>query len=242
MTATKSYSISYKKINELFHLIKSIPPQVLNRSKYFQNIKDLFWRTSSLEEKYKVLVDKLIKSRIQADELAEIKKRRGIGAFEEEVKRGNTDFSAISHGSDGTTINFGSKKIVTALQDYVNRYSELLETLKYLIADIYNDPPGKRDSFNGYIVKKHTKANEDFDFSYLTDFNKHLWNFQKHQSDISLTPLVYKQSGVIMPRLHAEGRFRQVDLETFTDGSLDNLIELLKFIRSRFQSNSQNKS
>lgn len=242
MLVKKSYSISYKKINELSHLIKSIPLHALNRSKYFQNIKDLFWRISSLEEKYKVLVNKLGKSRIRADELAEIKKRKGIGAFAEEVKKGDTGFSAISHGSDGTTINFGSKKIVTALQDYVNRYSELLETLKYLIADIYNDPPGKRDSFNGYIVKKHTKANEDFDFNYLTDFNKYLWNFQKHKSDISLTPIVYKQSGMIMPKLHAEGRFRQVDLETFIDESLDNLIELLKFIHSRFQSNSQNKS
>lgn len=240
MTTMKSYSISLKKINQLSYLIKSIPLHVLNRSKYFRNIKGLFWRISSLEEKYKVLMNQFIKSRVRADELAGIKKRRGISALKEEIKKGNTGFSAISYGSDGTTVNFGSKKISTALQDYVTRYSELLETLKYLIANIYNDPPGKRDSFNGYITKKRTKANKDFDFNYLIDFNKHLWNSQKHQSDISLTPIVYKQSGVIMPRLHAGGRFRKADFETFVNESLDNLIELLKFIRNRFQSNSQN--
>ena len=233
MKTTRNYSFSYKKINKLSLLVKSLPPQVFNQSKHFQSLKDLFWRISSLEEKYKALMSKLAESKAKADELAEIKKRGGIDAFAKKVKGGNTGFSAISHGSDGITINFGSKKIGTALQDYVTRYSELLETLKYLIVDIYNDPLGERDSFNGYIARKTTKSKKDFDFDYLTDFNKHLWNAQKHKSDISLTPITYKPSGMIMPKLHAEGRFRRVNLETFTDESLDNLIELLKFIHGQ---------
>ncbi len=233
MKTTKSYSISYKKINELSILVKSLPLQAFNQSKHFQSLKDLFWRVSNLEEKYKALMDKLAESKLKADQLAVIKKQGGIDAFAKRVKKGNTGFSAISHGSDGTTINFGSKKIVTTLQDYVTRYSELLETLKYLIADIYNDPLGKRDSFNAYIAKKTTKAKKDFDFDYVTDINRYLWNAQKHQADISLTPIIYKQSGMIMPKLHASGRFRKINLETFADESLDNLIELLKFIHRK---------
>jgi len=59
MITTKSYSISYQKINELSHLGKSLPPRVFNNSKYFKSVKDLFWRITSLEEKYKTLMEKI---------------------------------------------------------------------------------------------------------------------------------------------------------------------------------------
>lgn len=232
---TKTYSISYQKINNLSHLGKTLPLQRFSQSEYFKNIKDLFWRISNFEEKYKALMKKITDSKIKADELAGIKKRGGFTALDERLKRGNTGFSAISYGSDGETINFGSKKIDAVLQDHITRYSELLETLKYLIADIYNDPLGERDSFNAFIAKNTTRIKNDFDLSYLTDFNRYLWNEQKHQSDISLSPMIYGVDNVVMPRLRAEGRFRRVDLETFVEESLDSLIEFLKFIHSRLQ-------
>lgn len=239
---TKTYSISYQKINDLSRLGKTLPLQRFNQSEYFKSTKDLFWRISNLEDKYKALMKKITDSKIKADELVGIKKRRGFATFNEKLKEGKTGFSSISYSSDRKTIYFGSKKIETVLQDYVTRYSELLETLKYLIADIYNDLLGKRDSFNGYIARKTTKSKNDFDFSYLTDFNKYLWNKQKHQSDISVTPVIYKLDTIIMPKLRAEGRFKKVDLETFIEESLDNLIGLMRFIHNQCQENSQNKS
>ena len=158
------------------------------------------------------------------------------------MSKGQSGFSSTSYGSNGITVNFGSKKIDTVLQDYITRYSELLETLKYLIADIYNDPLGERDSFNAFIAKNTTRMKNDFDLSYLTDFNKYLWNEQKHHSDISVTPIIYKPDETVMPKLRAEGRFRKVDITIFTEESLGNMINLLRFIHNYCQSNSQNKS
>jgi len=233
MTTTRSYSICYQKINELSHLGKTFPLQRFNQSEYFKNIKGLFWRVSNLEGKYKTLMGKLVDSKMQADELVGIKKRRGLAALNERLSEGQTGFSSISYSSDKETINFGSKKLASVLQDYITRYSELLETLKYLIADLYNDPLGERDSFNAFIAKNTTRIKNEFDLGYLTDFNRYLWNEQKHQSDISLSPMIYGADNAAMPQLRAEGRFRRVDLETFVAESLDSLIDLLKFIHSR---------
>ncbi|PJE68227.1 hypothetical protein COU94_02965 [Candidatus Shapirobacteria bacterium CG10_big_fil_rev_8_21_14_0_10_38_8] len=242
MITTKSYSISYQKINELSHLGKSLPPRVFNNSKYFKSVKDLFWRITSLEEKYKTLMEKIKDSEMRADYLIGIRDRRGLKALNERLSKGQSGFSSTSYGSNGITVNFGSKKIDTVLQDYITRYSELLETLKYLIADIYNDPLGERDSFNAFIAKNTTRMKNDFDLSYLTDFNKYLWNEQKHHSDISVTPIIYKPDETVMPKLRAEGRFRKVDITIFTEESLGNMINLLRFIHNYCQSNSQNKS
>lgn len=242
MKTTRNYSISYQKINELSHLGKSLPPRVFNNSKYFRCIKDLFGRITSLEEKYKILMEKIMDSKMRADDLVGIRVRGGLRALVERLSKGQSGFSLISYGSDKVTINFGSKKIDTVLQDYITRYSELLETLKYLIADIYNDPLGERDSFNAFIAKNTTRVKNDFDLSYLTDFNKYLWNEQKHQSDISVTPIIYKPNGIVMPKLTAEGRFRRVDITIFTEESLEGMINLLSFIHNHCQSNFQNKS
>lgn len=242
MIKTKTYTTNYQKINELSHLGKSLPPRVFNNSKYFRSVKDLFWRITSLEEKYKTLMEKIRDSEMRTDDLVGIRDRGGLKALNERLSKGQSGFSSISYGSDGVTINFGSKKIDTALQDYVIRFSELLETLKYLLADIYSDPLGKQDSFNRYIFRKTTRVSQDFDFDYLTDFNKYLWNEQKHQSDISVTPIIYKSNGMVMPKLRAEGIFRRVDLETFVEESLDNMIDLLKFIQNFCQDDSQNRT
>lgn len=230
MIKTRTYTTSYKKINMLSYLGKSLPPQIFNNSKYFRNVKNLFWRITSLEEKYKTLMRKITDSEMLVDGLVGIRNRGGLKALNERLSKGQSGFSSISYGSDGSTINFGSKKIDTALQDYVTRYSELLEILKYLLVDIHNDPLGKRDSFNQYIFRKSTKITQDFDFSYLTDFNKYLWNEQKHQSDISTTPIIHKSGGIIMPNLRVGGRFKKVNIKIFVEESLDNMINLLDFI------------
>lgn len=232
MIKTKIYTTSYQKINELSHLGKSLPPQVFNNSKYFKNVKGIFWRITSLEEKYKILMEKIRDSEMQADDLVAIQDRGGRKALGERLSKGQSGFSSISYGSDGATINFGSKKIDVALQDYVTRFSELLETLKYLLADIYSDPLGKKDSFNQYIFRKTTKASKSFNFDYLTDFNEYLWNEQKHQSDISVSAMIYKPDGMVMPRLRAGGRFGKLDITIFTEESLESVISLLKFIHS----------
>ena len=91
-----------------------------------------------------------------------------------------------------------------------------------------------RDSFNAFIVKNTTRIKNEFDLGYLTDFNRYLWNEQKHQWDISLSAMVYSPDNVIMPKLRARGRFGRVNLETFVAESLDSLIDFLKFIHSRF--------
>lgn len=233
MITTKTYTTDYQKINELSQLAKNLPLQIFNQSKYFQSVKDLFWRMSNLEDKYKILMTKIRDAQESAGNLAGYLERGGITALKEQLKLGKHVFSSVSYGSDNTTINFGSKKIVTALQDYVTRYSELLETIKYFLVEIYGDFLGDRDSFNRYVTRDTTKSKNDFDFSYFQDFNGHLWNKQKHQVDIYLTAMTYKQNTMFMPKLGANGRFKQVDLETFIEESLDNMIRLLGFVQNR---------
>lgn len=242
MITTKIYTTNYRKINELSQLAKSLPLQVFNQSKYFQSVKDLFWRMSNLEDKYKILMTKIIEDQEESDNLVGYLERSGITALEEQWKLGKHGFSSMSYGSDKTTIYFGSKKIVPALQDYVTRYSELLETMKYFLVEIYDDFLGDRDSFNRYVTRDTTKSQDYFDFSYLHDFNQELWNKQKHQVDIHLTSMIYKQHKMFMPKLGAGGRFRQVELLAFIDESLDNSIKLLKFVNGKCQEKAQSKS
>lgn len=232
MNITKNYTIDYKKINELSLIAKSLPPNIFNKSKYFKNVKDLFWRVTNLEEKYKILVGIIRDSEVRADELIAIRNSGGIKALDEELSKGKSGFFAIMYGSDGVTIHFSNKKIDTAPQDYISRYSELLETLKYLLADIYNDQLDNRDSFNKFILLKKPQVAQYFNFDYLTDFNKYLWNEQKHQSDISVTPLTYTSNGFVVPEIRAEGRFKRQNLETCLDESLENMVELFKFVLS----------
>ncbi len=232
MNTTKTYTISYEKINELSHLGKSLPPGIFNRSKYFKNLKDMFWRVTNLEEKYKILMGIIRDSKVRADELVAIRENGGVKALDEELSKGKGGFFAIMYGSDGVTIHFSNKKIDTALQDYISRFSELLETLKYLLADIYSDPLNNRDSFNKFIIQRNPLVAQHFNFDYLTDFNKYLWNEQKHQSDISVTPLTYNSNGMIMPKISAGGRFKRQDLKTCIDESLENMIELFNFVHN----------
>lgn len=232
MGTMKTYTINYQKINELSLIGKSLPPSVYNKSKHFKNVKDVFWRVTNLEEKYKVLMGIIRDSEVRADELIAIRESGGVKALDEELSKGKSGFFAIMYGSDGVTIHFSNKKIDTALQDYISRFSELLETLKYLLADIYNDPLNSRDSFNKFIIQRKPQVAQHFNFDYLTDFNKYLWNEQKHQSDISVTPLTYNSSGLIMPKIRAEGRFKKQDLKISIDESLENMIELFKFVHS----------
>lgn len=238
MITIRNYLIDYKKINELSRLGKTLPLGRFSQSNYFSSIRDLFWRISNLEEKYKILIEKIRDAQESADNLVGYLERSGIVALEKQLSQGKHGFSSVSYGSNKASVNFGSKKIVTALQDYVTRYSELLESVKYLLADIYGDSLGDRDSFNRYITRDTTQSKNDFDFSYLRDFNNHLWNKQKHKVDIYLTAITYKQQRMLMPELRANGRFLKVNLETFIEESLDNLIELFKFIHSLCQDNS----
>jgi len=230
MITTKTYTISYEKINKLSHLGKSLPPEIFNKSKYLKNLKDLFWRVTNLEEKYKVLVGIIRDGEVRADELIAIRESGGVKALDEELSKGKSGFFAIMYGSDGATIHFSNKKIDTALQDYISRFSELLETLKYLLADTRSDPLNKQDSFNKFIKHKKPQVALHFDFDYLTDFNKYLWNEQKHQSDISVTPLTYDSGGMHLPTIRAKGRFNKQDLKICIDESLDNTILLFQFI------------
>lgn len=232
MNTTKTYTIDYKRINELSLMAKNIPPGIFNKSKYFKNVKDMFWRVTNLEEKYKVLVGIIRDSEVRADELVAIRNNGGVKALDEELSKGKSGFFAIMYGSDSVTVHFSNKKIDTALQDYISRYSELLETLKYLLADIYNDQLNNRDSFNAFILLRKPRVSQHFNFDYLTDFNKYLWNEQKHQSDISVTPLTYTSSGFIGPEVRAEGRFKRQNLKICLDESLETMIELFKFVRS----------
>lgn len=232
MSTMKTYTINYQKINELSLIGKSLPPSVYNKSKHFKNVKDVFWRVTNLEEKYKILMGIIRDGEVRADELIAIRENGGVKALDEELSKGKSGFFAIMYGSDGVTIHFSNKKIDTALQDYVSRFSELLETLKYLLADIYNDPLNNRDSFNKFIILRNPQVAKHFNFDYLTDFNKYLWNEQKHQSDISVTPLTYTSSGFTVPEIRAEGRFKRQNLKTCLDESLESMIELFKFVRS----------
>lgn len=232
MTTTKNYSIDYTKINELSRLGKTLSLGKFSQSNHFSSIRDLFWRISNLEEKYKILMEKIRNAQESANNLVSYLERGGITALEEELRRGKHGFSSVSYGSDKASINFGSKKIVTALQDYVTRYSELLESVKFLLAEIYGDFLGGRDSFNRYITRNTTRSVNDFNFGYLRDFNDYLWNRQKHHVDIYLTAMTYKQQRILMPELMANGRFSRAKLETFIEESLDHLIELFEFIHN----------
>lgn len=242
MITTKNYTINYEKINELSLLGKSLPAKLFNRSKYFKNVKGVFWRVTNLEEKYKILMSEIRDSEMKADDLVSIRERGGIKALEEELRKGKSGFYSTSYGSDGVTIHFVSKKIDTALQDYISKFSELLETLKYLLADIYDDTLNKQDSFNKFIKLNKPQVSRHFDFNYLTDFNKYLWNEQKHQSDISVTAITYTPDGTIMPKMRAEGRFKNQDLKTFIEESLENIIKLFKFIHDNAKMTKQTKN
>lgn len=232
MITTKNYTINYEKINELSLLGKSLPTKLFNRSKYFKNVKSVFWRVTNLEEKYKILMKQIIESEMKADDLISVRNRGGIKALDGKLSKGKNGFSSISYGSDNVTIHFGTKKIDTVLQDYVSRFSELLETLKYLLADIYDDTLNKQDSFNKFIKLNKPEVAQHFEFNYLIDFNKYLWNEQKHQSDISVTAITYTPNGIIMPKMRAEGRFKNQDLKPFIEESLENIIKLFKFIHN----------
>lgn len=103
MITTKTYTTNYRKINELSWLAKSLPLQIFNQSKYFQSVKDLFWRMSNLEDKYKILMTKIIEDQEEAVNLVGYLERSGITALEEQWKLEKHGFSSMSYGSDKTT-------------------------------------------------------------------------------------------------------------------------------------------
>lgn len=228
----RSYTVSYEAINKLSYLCKSFPTGLINKSKYFKSLKDIFWRITALEDKYKTLINKIIDTKVHADNLVLIKRRGGVEALEDVLKKGKSGFSSVSYYSDGKTINFGTKRIDPLLQDYITRYSELLEILKCMLADLFNDKLGAKESFNAFVSHKDSKIGQLFDFEYLRDFNKYLWNEQKHQSDVSMTPFIYDGNILINPKLRAEGRFKKSNMDDFLSESLDSLIKLVEFIHN----------
>ena len=232
MITTRTYRINYQSINDLSHIVKNLPLHRFNNSSYFNNIKDLFWRMSNFEEKYKILMQQIQESRIKADDLAELLDKGSFDKLEAHLAKGNHGFSVITYSSDKTKIYFGTKRIVTPLQDYITRYSELLETFKYLLADIYNDPLAPRDSFNGYIAIATTQSKNDFNFTALTEFNRDLWNKQKHHGDIKLSAFIYNEGNMAMPKIKLQNG-SGVEVETFIENSLENMNLLAEFIRNK---------
>jgi len=229
---SKTYAIAYEKIGELTTLTRTLPVEIFNQSPYFFQVKDLFWRIDNLEEKYKTLMWQIKSTEMEADKLVSLLNTQGIVAVQESFKGGRHEFSSLSYGSDLKTVHFGTKKIDTALQDYITRYSEILETSKYFIAFNFNDYLEDTDSFGGYVNKSTPKNDKLFSFDYLIDFNKYLWNEQKHSSNIGTSAISNRGDVLEMPQLRSKGRFNGMNIERFLDESVEHLIKLFKFIHS----------
>jgi len=229
---SKSYTISYERINELTTLARTLPVEIFNQSPYFFQVKDLFWRIDNLEVKYKTLIKQIKSTEMEADKLVSLLNTQGMTAVQRSFKGGKHGFSSMSYGSDQKTVHFGTKKIDTALQDYVTRYSEILETSKYFIANQFNDYLEDTDSFSGYVNKSTPQNDELFSFDYLIDFNRYLWNEQKHSSDIGTSAISNQGDILKMPLLRSRGRFNCMNIEEFLDESIENLTKLFKFIHS----------
>ncbi len=233
--AGRSYSIDYTKINDVVTLVRTLPLPPINRSPYFSQIHHIFNRVGNLSGKYKVLMDVIMADRQGADKLIDIWVRGGRSALEAGLKKRKSGFNEVGY-SDTGVIKFSTRHINPALQDYIGRYAELLETVKYLLADIYQDHLGDRDSFNQFIAGRTTRCKQDLNFDYLTDFNKCLWNEQKHSTDISVTPIIYERGKRVLPKLRIDaGRFKRMDLDKFLEESLNKMIELLRFIHSKMK-------
>ena len=232
-----SYPLNFTKINELTALVNTLPLQFFAKSKYFNNIKDTFDRISNFEEKYKKLVHAILEAKERADELSEVYFSQGMNACMEKSRSMGSLFPAISFGNQ--RINLSSKRIKTALQDYITRYSELLETLKYVLEVIYNEPLRQDDSFNKYIARLTPTSKQMFDLSYFTAFNRHLWNKQKHRTDVSVSPIIITASSRMNPHIRPmSGSFNNTDIDSFIEESVLRMIELIKFIHSHFQSSN----
>ena len=130
-----SYSIDYTKINQVSTLAKTIPG--ISTSNYFKHVKDIYFRADSLENSYKNLVGTVSDSRIKADDLISVFVSGGSSALEETLKNGKDGFSTISYGSGNNgRLNLSLVGASHYFQEYVNKYSELLELLKFILAEI----------------------------------------------------------------------------------------------------------
>jgi len=124
-------------------------------------------------------------------------------------------------------------------EDYIGKYCELLEILKYILVEQYNDDvkTNRRSTFNEYAKQgKHSPVLDDgFDFSIIRDICK-LWNHKKHHGILKVTSYIISDNLPAIPRLDTRDKnsiCNDLCIEDFLDLTLSELKKLLLLIHGK---------